>query len=183
VSLSSELATVAAAAAAHSASGESVVGVIATERADGERVYLCSFERDDRMSWLALDGAGTVVASRARVREAASIAALCELAEESAFAGDLVELRAQLAALRMTEAPAGIEEAESAAMELERTLAHPPRVASAGYLDSVGGAARRLERALGESGRSPFADAMQQAVAIAEQLAGDVEVAYKHELA
>jgi hypothetical protein len=182
VSLEEELVEIAARATAHAADGEVVSGVIATEPVFGERVYLCSFERDGRRTWLALDGTGVPIASRSLVREAASVAALCELAEETAGGGKLEELRSQLVTLRLAEAPVGIAEAEDAALELERTIASAPRVASAGYLDAVGGAARRLEQALGESGQSPFAAAMQQAVGAAEELAADVQASYKLEL-
>ena len=52
------------------------------------------------------------------MREAASLAALCEVAEESAGGGHLPELRARLAELRETDNPVGIEEAEAAAAAL-----------------------------------------------------------------
>ena len=51
----------------------------------------------------------TIVAT---VKDAVSIAALCEIAEESAVGGDLDELLSQLVALRLTENPEGIDEAE-----------------------------------------------------------------------
>ena len=182
MALEEELARIAAAAAAHAGAGERVAGVIAAEPAAGSRVFLCAFERDGARSWLALDGEGVPLASRMLVREAASIAALCELAEEAAGGGDLTELRERLLQLRLTEAPAGIEEAEAAALALERTVEPPPRVASADYLDALGAATRRLEQALGESSHSPFAAAMQAAVGAAEELAADVEAHYRLEL-
>jgi hypothetical protein len=182
VNLEDELVDVAARAAAHAAADEVLSGVIATEPVSGERVYLCSFERADRRTWLALDAGGSPITSRSLVREAASIAALCELAEETAGGGKLEELRKQLVTLRLTEAPLGIAEAEEAALALERAIVPPPRVASAGYLDALGGAARRLEQALGDSGQSPFSTAMQQAVGAAEELAEEVQACYRLEL-
>ena len=113
------------------------------------------------------------------VREAASIAALCEVAEESAGGGNLTELRARLVELRETDNPEGIEEAESAAASLADTLQPEPRLASAAYLDAIGSASRRLELALGESGVSPFAAAMQSAMAAVEEVSNDVERNYK----
>ena len=80
-----------------------------------------------------------------------SIIALSELAEENAGGGDLQELSEQLVAIRLTENPEGIEEAEEAALELERAIGTPPRLAEPGFLDRVGAAARRLEAALGPS--------------------------------
>ena len=76
---------------------------------------------------------------------------------ELAGGGDLDELRARLAQVRMTEQPPGIEEAEEAALELERVIGAPPRVASPAYLDEVGAATLALERALGEF-ESPFCE-------------------------
>ena len=90
---------------------------------------------------------------RESVRETASIVALCELAEETAGGGQLEELRQQLVQLRLTESPEGIEDAEAAALALERVIGAPPRVASPAFLDAVGQATRELEQALGAAGR------------------------------
>ena len=157
------------------AAGEGVKGVLPVDVL-GVRLYLCAFESGE---WLVLDEAAQPVADRRLVREAASLAALCEVAEESAGGGDLPELRARLAELRETEAPIGIEEAEEAAAALAELLATEPRVASGAYLDAVGSASHRLEQALGGSGASPFAAAMQSALGAVEELAADVERNYK----
>jgi hypothetical protein len=170
-------------ASSYAAPGESLAGVLATEPGDGRRVYLCAFAAEDGgRSWLALDDGGTPITSRTSVRDAASIAALCELAEETAGGGDLEELRAQLASLRLTESPPGIEEAEEAALALERTIGTPPRLATPTYLDAVGLAARRLEQALGENGSSPFANAMKQGLVAVDELTAEIEGRYKLEL-
>ncbi len=59
--------------------------MLAVDSAAGERVYLCAFaDEEGSQEWLALDAGGTPVSDRARVREAASIAALVEVAEEAA---------------------------------------------------------------------------------------------------
>jgi hypothetical protein len=183
MTLADELARVAAAAAAFADDGEQVAGVIAAEPVGGGRLYVCSFERGADRRWLVLDAECDPVRSRPLVREAVSIAAMCEIAEDSAAGGDLAELRSTLVAVRMTEAPEGIDDAEAAALELERTIAPPPRVASASYLDRLGDAARKLELALGSIDRSPFAVAMQSAVGPVEELAADVEASYKLDLA
>lgn len=48
-------------------------------------MYLCAFaDADGNQEWLAFADGGSPVQSRARVREAASIAALVEVAEEAA---------------------------------------------------------------------------------------------------
>jgi hypothetical protein len=155
-----------------------VVGVVPAEPA-GARIYLCAFTGENGSAWLALDGAGQPVADRGVVRDAVSIAALCELAEESAGGGDLDDLRARLAELRAAEAPEGIDDAEAAIGELEQTILAPPRVASSEYLDAIGRAAGRLEEALGSTGGSPFAAAMKSGLAAANDLADEVERGYK----
>jgi hypothetical protein len=176
--LEAEIAEIRALAASYMEAGEEVVGVVPAEPA-GVRVYLCAYQGDGDESWLAFDGEGKPVAERGLVRDAVSIAALCELAEESAGGGNLVELRASLAELRRTEAPEGIEAAEAAAEALEGTILPPPRVATIAYLDTIGRAAARLEEALGESAGSPFAAAMKNGLAAAEELAARVEGSYK----
>ncbi|MET1010070.1 MAG: hypothetical protein ABWY96_08470, partial [Gaiellaceae bacterium] len=65
---------------------------------------------------------------------------------------------------------------------LQHVIAEPPRIASPAYLDAVGAAASRLERALGDLGPSPFSQAMQAGSAAVEELATDVERAYKRPL-
>ena len=79
-----ELGRAAIAAAAYAEDGERLEAVLAAEPAAGSRVYLCAFEGAGGRSWLALDGRGDPVTSRAFVREAVSIAALCELSDELA---------------------------------------------------------------------------------------------------
>lgn len=161
--------------------GESLTAILPIEL-DEARLYLCSYCSYDSAgarAWLVLDAEGHPVIERERIRSTVSVAALCELAEESAGGGDLSELRARLVELRLLEAPDGIEEAELAAAELAATLNQPPRVASLDYLDRIGIAARRLEQALGEVGGSPFAAAMQLGSAVADGLTREVELYYK----
>lgn len=181
--LAEELEAVAAAAAAFAQDGEEVAGVLAAEPASGERLYVCAFVRGEERSWLVVDAEAAPVADRLRVREAVSIAAICELAEETAGGGNLEELRAELLRLRLTEHPEGIEEAEEAALELESALAPAPRVASPFYLDRVGAATVKLERALGDTHASPFAEAMKAGLAAVEELTAEVERSYKFPLA
>ena len=157
--------------------------VLAAEAHPGERTYVCAFGDGDGRTWLALDAAGTPVAERRRVRDAVSIAALCELAEETAAGGDLDELRSQLAALRVTENPPGIEDAEAAVLELQRAIGAPPTLATPARLDAIGSATRTLELALGGVAQgSPFAAAMKGAGEVVDALVADVERAYRGSL-
>jgi hypothetical protein len=184
MALSEQLEGVAERAAGHAEPGEELTGILVAEPDPGALVYLCAYEAaGGARSWLALDAAGEPLVARGLVREAASIAAICELAADTAGGGDLEGLRRELAAVRLRENPPGIDEAEEAALELERTVGAPPRLASARYLDDVGAAVRRLERALGDGDRSPFALAMQQGMPAVDALAEDVEANYKHALA
>jgi hypothetical protein len=179
VSLEEELTAAREAAQAHAGEGEEVAAVIPAEPGSGVRVYLCAYESDGERTWLALDAAGEPVTDRVLVRDAVAIAALVELAEESAGGGNVGELRAQLVELRLTDNPEGIEEAEVAAAELQAAIRPPPRVASVPYLDELGQAAAKLEQALGQVGGSPFAEAMKTGVAAGDELADEVESRYK----
>jgi hypothetical protein len=178
MSLTADLERIAAAAGPYG-NGRGLSGVLATEPSKDGRVYLCAFGTgDEDRAWLALDDAGRPVWSSRRVRDAVSIAALCEVAAEAAFPGDLDELRSQLVAVRIAEAPEGIAEAEDAALALQHVLGVPPQLASPDRLDAIGSAARRLERALDPTARSPFTDAMRSAAEVADALWRDVELGY-----
>ncbi|MGI8973990.1 MAG: hypothetical protein ACR2HI_07415 [Gaiella sp.] len=158
--------------------------ILAAEAASGFRAYVCAFvEPDGATSWVVLDATGSPVRDRRDARDAVAIAALCELAEEAAFPGELDELRAQLVALRIAEAPEGIEEAEAAALALQRVLASPPQLATPARLDAIGSAAQRLERALDPSVPSPFSAVMRFAQAVVDELWADVERTYRGGLA
>ena len=162
--------------------GEELTGIVPAEPREGERAYLCAFARGDERRWLVLDDTGAPVTDREAVRRTASIAAMCELAEESAGGGELDELRDRLVTIRLTESPDGIEEAEEAALALQQVIGAPPRVANPGYLDRVGAATRRLELALGDPGSSPFAEAMKAGMGSVEEFSAEVESLYKRPL-
>jgi hypothetical protein len=181
VALADDFARIASVAAGHAREGEQVVGVLATEPGAGTRVYLCALGASDGpRSWVGLDDAGEPVSDRALVREAAWIAALCEVASDVAFPGDLDELRARLVQLRITESPPGIEEAEAAAAQLQRVLGAPPVIATPARLDAIGAATARLELALAEpGGGSPFAAAMRGAQGAVDELVREVEIGYR----
>ena len=82
--LEKDLRRIAEAADRHAADGEDVAGIVPTEPASGIRLYVCAYGSEDATSWLVLDATGVVVGDRELVRDAVSIAALCEVAEEAA---------------------------------------------------------------------------------------------------
>jgi hypothetical protein len=182
VALEEDLERVAEAAAAFAADGEQLAGILAAEPPAGGRIYLCAFRNGDAVSWLALDEHGEPVTRRERLREAATLVALAEIAEESAGGGELDELHSKLVALRLTQNPPGIDEAEEAVLQLQRTIGGTPRLARPQYLDEVGAAAKRLDEALGESGSSPFAEAMKASAGAVQSFTADVESNYKASL-
>jgi len=182
VALEEDLHRIAQAVARFTAEGEELAGILAAEPTAGGRVYLCAFRAGEDVSWLALDEAGAQVRSRERLREAVTLVALCEIAEESAGGGELDDLRSKLVALRLTENPPGIDEAEEAVRELQRTLGGTPRLATPGYLDEVGAATKRLEAALGDPSSSPFAEAMKASAGAVQAFTADVEANYKADL-
>jgi len=175
--LADDLERIAGAPAAHG----QVTGVLAAEPASSLRRYLVALGEDERR-WLVLDDAGAIVTARDEVRDTASIVAMCELAEDLAGGGDLERLRAELARVRIVEQPPGIEEAEEAALSLERVLGAPPRLATPAFLDAVGAATVVLERALGET-TSPFSSAIRGAAGAVDEFVREVERDYGVSLA
>ena len=183
VGLAEDLERIAGAAIALAEPGEEVAAVIPTEPRADLRVYLCAFRAgNEPTAWIALDGDAQPVEDRALLRDTVSVAALCEIADEVAGGGDLEGLRAQLATLRITEAPEGIEEAEEAALALERMIAPPPRLATPAYLDGVGLATRRLEQALGDTVASPFGEAVKRSLPSVDELKLEIESNYRGRL-
>jgi hypothetical protein len=174
MALADDLERIAAAASVHGP----VAAVLAAEPGRGRRFYLIALGGDDDRQWLVLDDQGAPVERKDDVRDTASIVAMCELAGDLAGGGDLETLRSHLARVRMVEQPPGIEEAEEAALELERTIGAPPRVATPSFLDEVGAATMTLERALGETS-SPFSAAIRASTGAVEEFVADVERDYK----
>ena len=180
VTLLADLERIATTAAAQAPEGAAVSAVLAAETTPGLRAYLVAFETEDgSRSWVVVDDEGVAVSSRRDVRDVVAIAALCEIAEESAVGGDLDELLSQLVALRLTESPEGIDEAEDAVRSLQRTIGTPPQLASPARLDGIGAATRRLEQALDPAAPSPFTAALKGAQGTIDELLQEIEQTYR----
>jgi hypothetical protein len=136
VALSDDVSRIAEAAVAYAGNSEALAAVLPVELHSGDRLYLCAFAAGEGLpSWLVLDEEGRPVTSRDRVRDAASIAAMVEVVEESA----------------------------------DVSAEDEPRLASLGYLDSLGAALQNGN--------------LVAAMPAVEELARDVEANYKLELA
>jgi len=84
VVLEQDLRRIAERAAVYAEEGEDVAGIVPAEPASGFRLYVCAYGSENARGWLVLDATGVPVADRELVRDAVSIAALCEVAEEAA---------------------------------------------------------------------------------------------------
>lgn len=178
--LADDLERIAGLAALHVGPGDAVSAVIATEPSPGRRVYLCAFDdADGYRSWLAVDDAGGAITHRRDLREAVTVAVLCEVATDAAGGGDLDDLIARLEELREREAPPGIEDAEAAALALRDVLSEPPQLATPARLDEIGAATRRLEQELDPTSGSPFAAAMRSSEAAVAELQREIEGGYR----
>ena len=140
---------------------------------------MCSIDgADGTRAWVAVRSDGAVVTGRPELRAAVSIAALCEVAADTAGGGDLEGLIASLEDLREREAPDGIEDAEAAARQLRDVLGEPPQLSTPTRLDEIGAATRRLEEELDPGGASPFAAALKSAQNAVSELQREVEAGY-----
>jgi hypothetical protein len=121
VALSDDVTRIAAAATDFAAPGEALAAVLVSEPRPSERLYLCAFaSTEGTQSWLALDESAAPVTSRQRVRDAASIAALCEVAEESAGIGEGTEPR--IASLSYLDGLGADGQAEALALAVRNAM-------------------------------------------------------------
>jgi hypothetical protein len=86
VTLEAELEQIAGAAGAHARDGEELAAVMPAEPAPGVRVYLTAYRAGDELGYLVLDSGGAPVSDRRLVRDAVSVIALAERAEEASAA-------------------------------------------------------------------------------------------------
>ena len=84
MALETELRRIAEAAGGFCGEGEELAGVVPAEPERGVRVYVCAYRGGESTSWLVLDTEGVPVQELSLVRDAVSIAGLCELADEAA---------------------------------------------------------------------------------------------------
>lgn len=84
MALSDDVSRIAGAAGRYAAPDEALAAVMPVEPAPGQRLYLCAYEAPDgTQGWLVLDDSAQPVTRRQTVRDAVSIAALVEVAEEN----------------------------------------------------------------------------------------------------
>src|ERR1043166_8645825 len=86
MALDQELRRIAEVAVTYCCDGEELSGIVPAEPTAGVRVYVCAYRDGEETGWLVLRADGTAVEDRSLVRDAVSIAALYELAEEAAGA-------------------------------------------------------------------------------------------------
>jgi hypothetical protein len=127
MALSDDLARIAVAAGTHAQPAEELAAILVTESPSGRRTYLCAYNDGAHRMWLALDGDGEPVVSRARVHEAVSIAALFEIATETTSESVVEPRVASLAALdelggREPIVAAAIRDAATSVDELTREV-------------------------------------------------------------
>ena len=84
MALDQELRRIAEVAVTYCRDGEELAGIVPAEPAVGVRVYLCAYRDGEETSWLVLNADASPVEDHSLVRDAVSIAALYELAEEVA---------------------------------------------------------------------------------------------------
>ena|SRR5690242_7843058 len=125
--LGRELRRIAEVAVTYCRDGEELAGIVPTEPAVGVRLYVCAYRDGEETSWLVLSADGSPVEERRLVRDAVSIAALYELAEEAAARADGEEPRVatpeQLDALgRSAEVVEAIKQAAGTIDELLRDI-------------------------------------------------------------
>jgi hypothetical protein len=154
MTLEQELETTLAAAGRLAQPGEQAVAVMATEPAAGERVYVVAFAAGEDLGYVALDAAGAPVSDRRLVKDAVSLAALAERAEEVSGATAAEELmgrfdEASAVLGRMGDRAAAA--AAAAVVTAARSLAEGasgPRAATPQFLDRMAALAAELAAAL-----------------------------------
>jgi hypothetical protein len=84
MALDQELRRIAEVGVTYCRDGEELAGIVPAEPVAGVRLYVCAYRDGEETSWLVLDSDAVPVEDRSLIRDAVSIAALYELAEEAA---------------------------------------------------------------------------------------------------
>jgi hypothetical protein len=123
MALDQELRRIAEVAVTYCRDGEELVGIIPAEPAVGVRLYVCAYRDGDEPSWLVLSADGSPVEERALVRDAVSIAALYELAEEAAGAdGDEPRVASPALLDSLSGSPDAVEAIKSGTATVDELL-------------------------------------------------------------
>jgi hypothetical protein len=154
MTLELELETTLAAAGRLARDGERAVAVMPAEPQSGTRVYVVAFAAGDELAYIVLDADGAPVADRRLVKDAVSLAALAERAEEvsgATAADELVERFGEAAAVLKRTGDKEGAAAAAAVVAAARKLAEGasgPRAATPTFLDRMAALAAGLAAAL-----------------------------------
>ena len=123
MALDQELRRIAEVGVTYCRDGEELVGIIPAEPSVGVRLYVCAYRDGEEASWLVLQADGSPVEDRSLVRDAVSIAALYELAEEATGSAD-EEARVPSPALldALSSEPNAVEAIKSATATVDELL-------------------------------------------------------------
>jgi hypothetical protein len=123
MALDQELRRIAEVAVTYCRDGEDLAGIIPAEPAAGLRLYVCAYRDGEETGWLVLRADGSPVEDRSLVRDAISIAALYELAEEATGSAD-EEARVASPALldELSGSPNAVEAIKSATGTVDELL-------------------------------------------------------------
>jgi len=154
MTLEQELEATLAAAGRHARDGEQPVAVMAAEPQSGTRVYVVAFAAGDDLAYVVLDTAGAPVADRRLVKDAVSLTALAERAEEvsgATAADELVERFGEADEVLKRVGDSEAATAAAAVVVAARNLAEGasgPRTATPVFLDRMAALAAGLAAAL-----------------------------------
>jgi hypothetical protein len=121
--LDQELRQIAEAAVTYCREGEELVGIIPAETEPGLRFYVCAYRDGEETGWLVLRADGSPVEERSIVRDAVSIAALYELAEEAAGSdGDEARVASPAALDSLSSSPGAVEAIKAGTATVDELL-------------------------------------------------------------
>jgi hypothetical protein len=123
MALDQELRRIAEVGVTYCRDGEELVGIIPAEPSVGVRLYVCAYRDGEETGWLVLNADGSPVEERSLVRDAVSIAALYELAEEAAgSAGEEARIPSPALLDALSNSPNAVEAIKSATATVDELL-------------------------------------------------------------